>query len=59
MGTETIQIRSEEDGCIYIYNFTTRTWSKQCDVKTPELPNSIRQKIQEVQHSTASTHNGG
>jgi hypothetical protein len=56
MGTEVIQIKAEEDGCVYIYNFLTRNWSKLCDVKAPELPNSVTRKIQEVQRSTA---NGG
>jgi hypothetical protein len=57
MGIETIQVKSEEDGCLYIYNFTTRTWSKQCDVKPLELPNSVRQKIQEIQRSTVIGNN--
>jgi hypothetical protein len=54
MGVETIQIKAEEDGCIYAYNFETKEWTKICKLKTSkELPDSIRRKAEEIQRSTA------
>jgi hypothetical protein len=51
MGTEVIQIKSDEDGCVYIYNLTSDTWSKLCDIETQKLPQSVRVKVQKMQRS--------
>lgn len=53
MGIETIQIRAEEDGCIYAYNLETKEWARICKINTPkDLPDSIKNKICEIQRST-------
>jgi len=50
---ELIQIKADEDGCIYIYNVDTLKWQKLCDIKSiKELPNSVKTKVLEMQRST-------
>jgi hypothetical protein len=49
---EIIQIKADEDGCIYMYNLATGTWQKVCDVIAPnELPASVARKVAEMQRS--------
>jgi hypothetical protein len=46
---ETIQIRSEKDGCVYICNLVTGKWQKLCDVTTPDaMPEDIKEQVAAV-----------
>ena len=50
---ETIQIKADEDDCIYLFDVDTKKWQKLCDVKAPkELPDSVKLKIAEMQRAT-------
>ena len=52
---EVIQIKANEDGCIYLYNVATESWQKVCDIKTAnEIPDSVKSKIQKMQRTTVS-----
>ena len=52
MGKDVIQIKADEDGCIYIYDVATDSWQKICDVNKRELPDSIREKVVRLQRAT-------
>jgi hypothetical protein len=57
MSNEVIQVRADEDGCVYICDLTTKTWKKVCDiVKIDDLPASVRQKLCIVQESVDALH---
>jgi hypothetical protein len=50
---ETIQIKAEEDGCIYIYDVAARTWQKLCFTRVAaDIPESVKMKIREMQSTT-------
>jgi len=50
---ELIQVKADEDGCVYIYNVDTEIWQKLSNVKSIEdLPNSVKTKVQRMQRST-------
>jgi hypothetical protein len=43
---EILQIKADEDGCVYVCNLATGKWQKVCDITTPrELPESVRKKL--------------
>jgi hypothetical protein len=53
MGNEAIQIKSDEDGCTYIYSVVAGTCSKICDIASPkELLESVKEKLAAMQRST-------
>jgi hypothetical protein len=40
------QLKSEEDGCVYIYHPRTGRWQKLCDVTSAEnIPQDIKAQI--------------
>jgi hypothetical protein len=52
MPNEVIQVKADEDGCVYICELATKTWKKVCDiVKIDDLPVSVRQKLCVAQES--------
>jgi hypothetical protein len=43
---EVIQIKSDEDGCVYLCDLATGKWRKVCDIAaSDELPESVRRKL--------------
>ena len=53
MGQNVLQISSDDEDCVYIYNYNTGKWQKLCDIKSVEdIPESIKQKLQTAQRST-------
>jgi hypothetical protein len=53
MGSEVIQVKADEDDCIYMYSVETDRWSKVCDIpQMKDLPPSVREKIAKMQRST-------
>jgi len=56
---EIIQIKANEDGCIYIYNVGTKTWQKLSEIEsTRELPKSVRNKIAAMQITISQGEQG-
>ena len=46
-----IQFKSEEDGCIYFYDESRKTWKKICDIISPaDLPLDVRKQVREAQN---------
>jgi hypothetical protein len=52
MSNEVIQIKANEDDCVYIYNVELKKWSKLCDIKSSaDLPASVKQKLDEMRRA--------
>jgi hypothetical protein len=35
-----------DDGCVYIYDYSTEKWSRLCDIdQTTDLPPDVRKKV--------------
>jgi hypothetical protein len=50
---EVIQVKADEDDCVYLYDAAAKTWQKICDVKTTlELPDSVKRKVREMQSAS-------
>jgi hypothetical protein len=46
MGTDILQFRSTEDGCVYFYDTAANRYRKICDVPSfKDLPPSVRRQI--------------
>jgi hypothetical protein len=49
---EIIQIKADENDCIYLYNIASGTWQKICDIKSTDgLPESVKKKVRQMQES--------
>jgi hypothetical protein len=46
--SEVIQIKADEDGCVYLYNVATDAWQKLCDIEAGELPESVRNAVRKM-----------
>jgi hypothetical protein len=46
MTNDTLQIKADEDGWIYLCDLGTGVWKKICDItKKSDLPESVRRKL--------------
>jgi hypothetical protein len=44
---EVMQIAAVEDGCLYVYSFSSGSWAKVCRVASfDDLPPSVKNKLQ-------------
>ena len=49
---DVIQVKADEDGCIYIYDNNTKTWQKFCShIPVRDVPKSVWEKLSGVQRS--------
>ena len=59
---EVLQIKADEDGCVYVCNLAAGKWQKVCDIVTPrDLPESVRKKLriaEQAVNDLEETNNG-
>ena len=44
---DSLQIKAEEDNCLYVLNLSTRKWHKVCeDLPLKDIPKSVWDKVE-------------